>query len=162
LIVSAIAAMAENRVIGSNNGLPWHLPADLSRFKALTMGHTVILGRRTFESIGRPLPGRRLVVLTRNPAYAREGIAVAGSLDQALALAGEEPEVFVAGGGEIFRLALPRIDRVYLTVVHAAVEGDTTFPDLAAGEWRLVEDVRHRADERNPYDYSFRRYERVG
>ncbi|GBD31738.1 Dihydrofolate reductase type 3 [bacterium HR33] len=153
--------MAENRVIGRSNGLPWHLPADLRRFKELTMGHTVIMGRRTFESIGRLLPGRRLVVLTRNASYSHPGIEVAGSLDEALELAREDPEVFVAGGGEIFRLALPRLDRVYLTVVHAAVEGDTTFPELAAGEWRLVEDVRHSADERNPYDYSFRLYRRV-
>ncbi len=153
--------MAENRVIGRSNGLPWHLPADLRRFKALTMGSTVILGRRTFDSIGRPLAGRRLVVLTRNAAYSRPGIEVAGSLEEALERAREEPEVFVAGGGEIFRLALSRVDRVYLTVVHAVVQGDTTFPELAAGQWRLVEDVRHPADERNRYEYSFRRYERV-
>ncbi len=153
--------MAENRVIGRSNRLPWHLPADLRRFKALTMGRPVILGRRTFESIGRPLSGRRLVVLTRNPAYSRPGIEIAASLERALDLVRTESEVFVAGGGEIFREALYLTDRVYLTLIHAVVEGDTTFPELAGGEWRLVEDVRHSADEHNPYDYSFRRYDRV-
>ena len=159
--------MAENRVIGRNNALPWHLPADLKRFKALTMGHAVIVGRKTFEAIGRVLPGRRWIVLTRDAGWHRAGVETAGALDAAIAALaeeaddGEEGEVFVAGGAEVYLLALPRADRLYVTVVHAAVEGDTRFPALNAAAWRLVEDERHEADERHAFAYSFRRYERA-
>ena len=159
--------MAENRVIGRNNALPWHLPADLKRFKALTMGHAVIIGRKTFAAIGRALPGRRWIVLTRDARWRREGVVTAGDLDAAIAALagegeeGEEGEVFVAGGAEVYLLTLPRADRLYVTIVHAAVEGDTRFPALDPAAWRLVEDERHEADERHAFAYSFRRYERV-
>lgn len=161
MIVSLIAAMADNRVIGRSNGLPWHLPADLQRFKALTTGHTVILGRRTFESIGRPLPGRRLVVLTRNAGYRAPGVEIAPSLDDALRRAAGDAEVFIAGGGDVFGQALPRADRLYLTMVHAPVSGDTRFPEFPLDQWRLVNEEEHPADERHAYPLSFRRYERI-
>jgi len=153
--------MAHNRVIGRNNALPWHLPADLKRFKSLTMGHAVILGRKTFDAIGKPLPGRRWIVLTRDPGWRHEGVEVAHDLDQALRGLSREAEVFAAGGADVFAQALLRADRVYLTVVHADIEGDTRFPELDSSEWRLVDDERHEADERHAFPYSFRRYERA-
>ncbi|RMH23020.1 MAG: nucleoside triphosphate pyrophosphohydrolase [Acidobacteria bacterium] len=158
--ISLLAAMSENRVIGRDGRLPWHLPADLKRVKRLTVGHTVIMGRRTFESIGRPLPRRRSIVLSRDRRYRPAGVEVAASLEEALALAGGEEEVFVFGGAELFRLALPRARRIYLTLVHAEVEGDVHFPPWDESDWRLVEDRRYDADERHPHPYSFRLYER--
>lgn len=153
--------MAENHVIGHRGGLPWHLPADLRRFKRLTIGHPVIMGRRTFDSIGRkPLPGRRNIVMTRDPTYRPSGVEVAGSLDDALRLAGDADEVFVAGGEAVYRAALPIADRLYLTVVHARVEGDTRFPLFDESEWRLVADERHDADARHPHALTFRTFER--
>lgn len=118
------------------------------------------MGRKTFESIGRPLPDRRTVVLTRDRSYRPAGVAVAHDLDAALAEAGGEDEVFVVGGAEVFRQALPRADRIYLTVVHAVIEGDVQFPEFDMEEWRLVEDLRFSPDERNPYPFSFRCYDR--
>ncbi len=153
--------MAQNRVIGRNNALPWHLPADLQRFKSLTMGHAVILGRKTFDTIGRPLPGRRWIVLTRDRGWRHAGVAVAHDLDQALRGIAHDAEVFVAGGAQVYAQALARADRIYLTVIHAEIEGDTRFPEIEASEWRQIEDQRHDADARHAYAYSFRRYERV-
>ncbi len=153
--------MAENRVIGRNNALPWHLPADLKRFKALTMGHAVIIGRKTFDAIGRVLPGRRWIVLTRDAGWRRPGVETARDLDGALAALAGEAEVFVAGGAEVYAPALERADRLYVTVVHADIEGDARFPVLETAAWRLVEDERHDGDERHAFAYSFRRYERV-
>lgn len=152
--------MAENRVIGREAAVPWHLPEDMRQFKRLTTGHPVIMGRRTFDSLGRPLPHRRNVVLTRDPSYAPEGVEVAHGLDEALALVAGEQEVFVAGGADIYRLALPRADRLYLTIVHAAVTGDTRFPDLDLSEWRLDREAFHPADERHEYPFTFRFYSR--
>jgi dihydrofolate reductase len=153
--------MAENRVIGRSNALPWHLPADLKRFKALTMGHAVILGRKTFDAIGRVLPGRRWIVLTRDAGWRRAGVETVHDLDGALAALAEEAEVFVAGGAEVYALALGRADRLYVTVIHGDVEGDARFPVLEPSRWRLVEDERHDADDRHALPYSFQRYERV-
>lgn len=152
--------MAENRVIGRNDALPWHLPADLKRFKDLTMGHAVILGRKTFDAIGRVLPGRRWVVLTRDAGWHQPGVETARDLDGAIAALAGEREVFVAGGGEVYALALGRADRLYVTLIHANVEGDTQFPAFDSSRWRLVEDERHEADARHAFAYSFRRYER--
>ncbi|WP_246560649.1 dihydrofolate reductase [Geobacter grbiciae] len=132
MIVTIIAAMAGNRVIGKEGAMPWHLPDDLARFKAITMGHPVIMGRRTFDSIGRPLPGRLNIVLTRQAGYAPSGVAVARTLAEALALAGPVEEVFICGGGQVYREALPLADRIHLTVIHYAYGGDTTFPELPA------------------------------
>lgn len=158
--ISLIAAVAENRVIGQDNDLPWHLPADLKRFKALTTGHVIVMGRKTFESIGRPLPNRRSVVITRNPEYRAPGASVVASFEEALEQAAGDDEVFVIGGATIFAQALPQADSLYLTLVHAEPPGDVRFPPLPADAWELVEDVPHPADERHAYPYSFRRYKR--
>lgn len=133
--VSLIVAMASNRVIGAGNKLPWHLSSDLKRFKALTMGHHIVMGRKTFESIGRLLPGRTTVVVSRNPGFRFEGALVAGSLDKALAAASDDNEVFVIGGEQIFREALKIADRILLTEIHRAFEGDVFFPPLPPAEW---------------------------
>lgn len=159
--VSIIAAMAENRVIGVNNTLPWRLPADLRHFRRLTTGHHVIMGRRNYESIGRPLPDRTNIVVTRNPAYRAPGCVVRHSLEEALRDTGDDPEVFVIGGAEIYRQALARADRLYLTLVHANVPGDTFFPEFDAREWRETGRTRHEADDKNPYACSFVTYERI-
>lgn len=158
--LSLILAMAENRVIGRGNDLPWHLPADLKRFKALTLDHAIVMGRRTFESIGRPLPRRRSIVISRDPAYAADGVEVAHSLDEALQLAAGDDEVFVIGGAAVFAAALPRADRLYLTRVHAEAEGDVTCPPLDDGSWKLLSEERHEADERHAYPFTFQVYER--
>ena len=162
--LSLIAALADNGVIGRNGDLPWHLPADLKHFKRLTWGHTLILGRKTHESIGRTLsgktlPGRRSIVLSRRPPDALPGVEVAPDLDRALEMAGEG-EVFVIGGAEVYRQALPRADRLYLTRVHAVIEGDTRFPDFEPGEWRVVEAEAHPADEQHACPFTFQRLER--
>jgi dihydrofolate reductase len=160
MIVSLIAAMAENRIIGAGGSLPWHLPRDMRHFKTLTTGHPVIMGRKTFETINVPLPKRHNVVVTSNPAYAAEGVDVVGSLDAALGAIDDAAEVFVAGGGEIYRQALPYAARIYLTVVHGRFDGDTRFPEFSMEQWRLIDDVRYGPDERHAYAHSFRLYER--
>lgn len=153
--------MAENRVIGRDNEVPWHLPDDLRHFKRLTTGHSVIMGRRTFDSIDRrPLPDRRNIILTRDPAFRSAGIQIVGSLKQGLALTKGEDEVFIAGGEAIYRLALPLADRMYLTIVHAVVEGDAQFPEFDPSEWRLVSHERHDADTRHRFAFSFHQYDR--
>ena len=130
MTVTIIAAMAENRVIGKDGAMPWHLPDDLARFKSITMGHPVIMGRKTFESLGRPLPGRQNIVLSRREGYAPEGVTVARTLDEALELAGVAREVFICGGGEVYREALPLAGRILLTVIHCVYEGDAVFPEI--------------------------------
>jgi dihydrofolate reductase len=157
--VHLIAAMSENRVIGRDNQLPWRLPADLKRFKAATMGHVLVMGRKTYESIGRPLPGRRTIVLSRDAGYRPEGVEVASSLSEALELAGDE-EVFIAGGGEVYRRALEVADDILLTLVHGHIEGDAFFPSLNPGIWELVEEERRPADDRHAWELSFLRYRR--
>jgi dihydrofolate reductase len=161
VIVSLVAAMSEKRVIGKNGQLPWHLPKDLQHFKKLTVDRTVIMGRKTFDEIKRPLDNRRNVVITRNPGFQPHGVTIVPSLDEALALGATETEVFVIGGGEIFRLALPRADRLYLTVIHARIEGDTWFPAFDSAAWVLEEEERHEADDKHAYAFSFRRYQRI-
>jgi dihydrofolate reductase len=159
--ISILAAVAENGVIGRDGRLPWHLGDDLKRFKRLTMGHTIVMGRKTWESIGRPLKGRRMVVITRQTDYRAEGVEVMSGLDRALEVAatvGEE-QVFVIGGGEIYRLALPRADRLYITRVHANVEGDAYFPELDANAWRMVESDAHAANDENDHPFTFETYE---
>jgi dihydrofolate reductase len=152
--------MSENRVIGRGGGLPWRLSADLRRFKRLTMGHHIVMGRKTYESIGRPLPGRTSVVISRDATYAPDAVLVARSMDQAKRLAADDSEVFFIGGGEVYRQVLPEIDRIYLTMVHAVIDGDTFFPDLDLSTWQLVESVRAASDEKNEYDHSFLIYDR--
>lgn len=161
MIVSLVVAMAENHVIGRGGQLPWHLPKDLQHFKRLTVDHTVIMGRKTFEEIKQPLANRRNVVISRDPAFDAHGAIVVPSLKEALALGATENEVFVIGGGEIFRLALPRADRLYLTLVHAKPEGDTFFPSFDLATWALEDEEYHPADEKHAYSFSFRRYRRI-
>lgn len=160
--MTLVAAMAENRVIGRNNQLPWHLPADLRHFKRLTTGHPVIMGRRTFDSIHRrPLPQRQNIVISRDPEFSAAGAATVHSLEEALALVADEQEVFVLGGAEIFHLALPRADRMVLTIVHAQVQGTVHFPQWNPDHWRIVHEESHPADAQNAYAMTFRTYERV-
>ncbi|HSB55538.1 MAG TPA: dihydrofolate reductase [Gemmatimonadales bacterium] len=160
--VSLIAAMAENRVIGRAGGLPWHLPDDLQHFKKLTVDHTVIMGRKTFDELkGRPLANRRNVVITRNRGFHPHGVTVVPNLAEALALGATEREVFVIGGGEIFREAMPVADRLYLTIVHAEVDGDTWFPEYDRDGWVLEEEEQHPADTRHAYAFTFRTYRRL-
>jgi dihydrofolate reductase len=153
--ISQVVAMAENRVIGRDNRLPWHLPADLAHFKRVTMGKPIVMGRKAFEAIGRPLPGRHNIVMTRNPAYRAGGCTVVHSATEALAAAGEAEEVAVIGGEEIYRQFLPRTDRIHLTIVHAEIPGDTWFPPLDDGYWRTLERHERPADERNPHAMTF-------
>lgn len=160
--VSMIVAMSENRTIGRDGDLPWRLPDDLKRFKRLTMGHAIIMGRKTFDSIGRPLPGRTNIVLSRDPAYRADGVDVVDSLDAALSLAAEREgadEAFIIGGAALFDLGLPRADRIYLTAVHANVDGDVFFPAVDFFDWRLVEYLRHARDDKHDYSFSYRTYD---
>ena len=159
-VVSLVAATTENHVIGRAGGMPWHLPDDLAHFKRLTRGHTVIMGRKTFDEIRRPLPERRNVVITRNPAFQPEGVTVVGSLDEALALAAGEPEVFVIGGGEIYRQAMDRADRLHLTRIRVALEGDTWFPVFNQDDWELEAEEHHPADARHAYAFDVQSWRR--
>jgi len=136
--ISIIVATSANNVIGADGGLPWHLPEDLRKFKEITMGKPMIMGRATWDSIGRALPGRRSVVLTRKPGFEAPGAEVVGSVDEALAVAGDVDEVMIIGGGEIYRQFLPMTDRVYLTRLEAEIEGDTRFPELDMEQWQVV------------------------
>lgn len=136
--ISIIVAVAENWVIGGNNQLLWHISEDLKRFKALTSGHSIIMGRKTFESIGRPLPNRKNIVVSHNANLVIEGCIIVNSLTEALEISKDENEVFVVGGGELYRQALPMANKLYLTTVHKNFEGDTTFPTINFKEWNLV------------------------
>lgn len=160
MTISLIAAMSSNRVIGLDNDLPWHLPLDLKRFKELTMGHHMIMGRKTFDTIGRPLPGRTIIVVTRRRDFALPGILVAHSIEDALKQAEKDSETFIAGGGEIYRLTIGIADRIYLTVIHQAFEGDTSFPDFDETDWRVIEEEEFRPDEKNPLPFTFITLER--
>jgi dihydrofolate reductase len=164
-IVSLVVAVAANGIIGRGNRLPWHLPEDLAHFRRLTFGHPVIMGRRTFESIlaslGKPLPGRTSIVVTRAPERALAGAVVAGSLDAAIAAAGEAPEVFVIGGAEIYRLALARADRIYLTRIEAAFDGDVAFPPLDPAEWREASREAHPPAGERAFGFTFVRLDRA-
>lgn len=164
--VSLIVAAAENRCIGINNALPWYLPEDLKYFKRVTMGKPIIMGRKTFESIGKPLPGRANIVITNNKDYFHEGIKVATSLDEAIRLAESialidgKDEVMVIGGAGIYALCLPRTDRLYYTKVHATVNGDAFFPEVTWDAWKLVSQEDHLPSGSNPHAYSFCVYDR--
>lgn len=158
--VSVIVAMARNRVIGAKGAIPWHLPDELKRFRKITMGHHLIMGRRTWESIGRPLPGRTSVVVTRRRGYRAPGAVVAHSLDEALARCGADDEIFVIGGAQLYAEALPRASRLYLTLVEADVEGDTRMPELGGG-WRETASDSFPADERHAYPYRCTVHERI-
>jgi dihydrofolate reductase len=152
--VALIAAVAANGVIGSDNALPWRLPEDLKRFRALTMGHPVIMGRKTFESIGRALPGRRNLVITRNAVYRAEGCEILGSLDSAVAACAGADEIFVIGGAQIYAEALPIARRIYLTELHRDFLGDARFPDFARTEWKETARETHRTEDGLAYDFA--------
>jgi dihydrofolate reductase len=159
-MISIIAALAANRVIGRNNDLPWRLPADLRHFRQLTTGHAVILGRRNYESIGKLLPNRTNIVITRQRDYTAPGCLVAHSLADALVMAGNDPEIFVIGGAEIYAQALPLADRLYLTHVEAEVPGDTFFPEFDIADWREMVSESHPADADHAYAFRFVTLER--
>jgi dihydrofolate reductase len=159
-LVTLIVAVADNGVIGRENALPWHLPEDLKRFKRLTMGKPMIMGRKTFESIGKPLPGRLNIVVTRHTNYRREGVEVVHDTDQALEAAAPAPEVMVIGGAELFRLFLPRAGRIHLTRVHGNIEGDVMWPALDIRQWGVIERERHEADERHAHAMTFEVWEK--
>lgn len=156
--VSLIAAVATNGVIGRDGRMPWHLPEDLKRFKALTMGHAIVMGRKTFDSIGRLLPGRRTIIITRQRNYRVEGAEVVNSLDDAIALARDDDEVFVIGGGEIYAQALPLATRLHLTEIDATAEGDVRFPAIQKAQWHEIDRESRRAENGTPF--AFVTYER--
>lgn len=161
--ITLVVAVAENGVIGAKGGMPWHLPADLRHFKQLTYGKPVLMGRRTWESIGKPLPGRRNLVLTSDPEWEAAGAERVSSLDEALAQAESDgaAELMVIGGAAVYRLALPRATRIYLTRIHASPEGDTHFPDFDESAWEQVACRERPADESTPCDLTFFTLERV-
>lgn len=154
-LVSIIVATDERGAIGRGGGLPWRLPDDLRRFKALTMGKPIVMGRKTWDSIGKPLPGRRNIVITRQQGLDLPGVTVVASLEDAMRAAGDVPEVCIIGGAEIYRLALPRTNLIHLTRVQAVVDADTHFPELAGGEWEEVLIEKHAADDKHAHAYSY-------
>ena len=160
MTISLVVAASTNNVIGSDGGLPWHLPDDLRHFKRLTTGNPIVMGRRTFESIGRPLPDRRNIVMTRDPDYVAPGCDVVSSVREALDLVEDADEVMIIGGGQVYRDFLPHADRIYLTRVQADVEGDTYFPDIDEAGWRLVSSEAHAADEKHAYAFDVMVFER--
>jgi len=158
--ISIIVAYAANRVIGRDGKMPWHLSEDLKRFRRLTMGHHIVMGRKTWESIGRLLPGRKHIIVSRKSGYDVPGAKVVDSLEAAVAAARDDSEIFVIGGGEIYALVLPIADRIYATEIARKYEGDTYFPELEGGKWRVAaREPRH--DEAGGFDYSFVTYERA-
>ena len=160
-MLSLITAVSENGVIGKGNRLPWQISSDLKRFKRLTMGHTLILGRKTFESIGRPLPGRDIVVLTRSEGCDFPGVRVAHSIDEALQYASLDNEPYVGGGAQIYARTLPLAERIHLTRVHATIQGDVLFPKIDPEEWKLTSEEKFPADARNEYSTTYQIMSRV-
>ena len=158
--ISIIAAADENGAIGFKGNIPWYLPADFKRFKELTIGHPVIVGQRTFESIGKPLPGRTNIGISNTLDYRAEGCLTASSFEDAINLAGDVEEVFIIGGGQIYRLALPVANSIYLTRVHGKFDGDVFFPNIDKNEWKLVSSEPQKKDEKNPIDYTYLVYRR--
>lgn len=152
--------MDENRLIGKDNDLVWHLPNDLKHFKNLTAGHAIIMGRKTFESLGKPLPKRTNIIVTRNSDFKAEGCLVCNSIEEAIKLASEDPQPFIVGGAEIYKLALPLAHTMELTRVHGEYEGDTWFPEWEDKNWKLVSEESHQADEKHEVAYTFYRYKR--
>jgi len=161
MIRSIIVAQSQNRVIGIDNTLPWHLPADLKRFKAITMGHHMIMGRKTYESIGKPLPGRTSIVITRNKDLVFEGCVMAHSLKEAFEIAekNNDEEAFVIGGAELIKQAIDLCDKLYLTNIYQDFKGDTFLEPLSSN-WKEIENITHEPDEKNAYTYSFVTYEK--
>jgi dihydrofolate reductase len=159
-MISIIVAVAQNGVIGCENRLIWHIPEDLRRFKRMTTGHPVVMGRKTFESLGRPLPNRTNVVITRQKNYSAEGVQVVHSLEDAIQLFAPEEEIFVIGGAEVYRQAMPLADKFYLTVVGHDYQGDTYYPEWDHDQWHLISEERHEHGETFSHPFDFRLYER--
>jgi dihydrofolate reductase len=160
MIVTIVVAIAENHAIGKNNQLLWHLPKDLKHFKEITSGGTVIMGRKTYDSVGKPLPNRRNIIITRQQIEIA-GCEVVNSLQAALDLCRDHKEVFIVGGAEIYKQAMPLTDRIYLTIVHENFEADTYFPEISKDIWKETERTDHEADEKNPLSFSFITLERA-
>ncbi|MDP2424590.1 MAG: dihydrofolate reductase [Bacteroidales bacterium] len=160
-MISIIAAIATNGLIGKDNRLVWHLPADMRFFKQTTMGHALIMGRKTFESFGKPLPGRTSIVITRQKKFRHPGVIVTHSFYQALNMVNTNEEVFVIGGADIYRQALPLAHKLYLTIIHHTFDGDTFFPEINYCDWKLIKDEYREADDANAFAISFRQYERI-
>ena len=158
-IISIIVAMAKNRVIGKENDMPWHLPADLQHFRKMTSGKPIIMGRKTYESIGRPLPKRHNIIISNNRDYKQEGCDVVGSLEEAVKVAGDVEELFIIGGGFLYNESINQADRLYLTFIDLEVKGDTFFPSYAHLNTTKVLSELHQKDDKNPYDYEFTRFE---
>lgn len=156
MTISLIWAMADNRVIGIENRLPWKLPADMKWFRENTLGKPIIMGRLTFESFGaKPLPGRRNIIISRNSSYTADGIEVCTSIEEALQATQDSEEIMIIGGMSLYKQSLPFADRLYMTLVHADVEGDAWFPELDLSQWKCIEQHDFDADEKNPLAYSF-------
>ena len=159
--VTFIVAAAENNAIGKGNQMPWHLPNDFKYFKAKTMDHSIIMGRKTFESIGKPLPGRRNIIISRQPTLNIEDVDVANSLQDVINYCRDEREIFIIGGAEIFNQAMPMADEILLTRVHTNIEGaDAFFPELPESDWELISQEKHNKDDKHQYDYTFEEYKR--
>ena len=154
-MLSIIVAVSENNVVGKENKLPWKLSADLKRLKSLTMGHHIIMGRKTWESLGKALPGRINVVITTDKNFKAEGGVVVHSLNEALAFSSADDEIFIFGGGKIFKEAMPLVNKIYITRVHSIIDGDTFFPVLDRSDWKEISREDFKADEKNQYNYSF-------
>jgi dihydrofolate reductase len=159
-MLTIIAAIANNNALGKNNDLIWHLPADLKRFKKITLGHHVIMGRKTFESLGKPLPNRTTIIITRNTDYQVQGCIVVNDLITAIKEAGEDENPFILGGAEIYKQAMPLADVLDLTLVHESFDADAFFPEIDMSVWKEVNREDHLADEKNKYDYSFVQYKK--
>lgn len=159
--ITIIVAAAENNAIGKNNQMPWHLPNDFKYFKKNTLAHSVVMGRKTFESIGKPLPERRNIILTRDMNFTHEEVDVANSINEVLNYCRDEREIFIIGGAEIYKQTLPLADKILLTRVHTTVDGDAYFPELLNHEWKLVRAEKHEKDEKHAFDYTFEVYERA-
>ncbi|UNY99147.1 dihydrofolate reductase [Zhouia spongiae] len=160
-MITIIAAAAENNALGKDNDLVWHLPDDFKRFKQLTTGHHIIMGRKTFESFPKPLPNRTHIVITRQKNYAPEGCIVVGSLDKALELSKTDDTPYIIGGGEIYKLSIQIADRIELTRVHGTFEADTFFPEIDENKWQLVKSEFHAADDKHKFPFTYLTYERI-
>lgn len=162
-MVTLIAAISKNNALGKDNDLIWHLPADLQRFKKVTSGHHILMGRNTFESIGKPLPNRTTVIITRNTNYFKDGCLIANSLEDAIELAKEDQEIFIIGGAQIYKQALEKdlVDKLDITIVHEEFEADAFFPEINSSIWKEIAREDFKADEKNKYDYSFVSYKRI-
>lgn len=155
MTISIIAALAKNRIIGKNNKLPWNLPADLKHFKKLTLGKPIIMGQKTFESIGRPLPGRANIILSLDENFKPQGCIVANSIEEVLKILEHEKEIMIAGGASIYKQFLPLANKMYLTLIDANFEGDTYFPEFNWEDWEVIERIENQSDKENPYKYTF-------